>query len=65
MPLRFASPVPRLLRAVTAILLLSVPSAEADGPGDNHPDAVRRIPKPGIEVPAADRAALEAGLAAQ
>ena len=63
MPLRFAFPVPRLLRAVTAILLLSVPSAEADGPGDNHPNAVRRIPKPGIEVPAADRAALEAGLA--
>jgi len=34
----------------------------ADGPADNSPDSVRRIPKPGIEVPEADRQELEAGL---
>jgi pimeloyl-ACP methyl ester carboxylesterase len=35
----------------------------ADGPADNSPDRVRPVPKPGIEVPAADRAELERGLA--
>src|SRR5262245_58799645 len=35
----------------------------ADGPADNSPDRVRQVPKPGIEVPAADRADLERGLA--
>ena len=38
--------------------------ARADGPLDNLPDAVRRIPKPGIEVPPEVRNDLEEGLAA-
>jgi pimeloyl-ACP methyl ester carboxylesterase len=37
--------------------------AWADGPGDNLPDTVRKIPPPGIEVPASDREQLTAGLA--
>ncbi len=37
---------------------LSVP-ARADGLGDNHPEKVRAIPPEGIDVPPADRAALE------
>jgi dienelactone hydrolase len=43
-------------------LLLTAVAARADGPGDNLPDSVRRIPPPGITVPAADRAELEAGV---
>jgi pimeloyl-ACP methyl ester carboxylesterase len=35
----------------------------ADGPADNQPDKVRLIPPPGIELLAADRAELEAGVA--
>src|SRR5436309_9564817 len=35
----------------------------ADGPSDNLPDKVRRIPPPGIKVPDADRAELEKGVA--
>ncbi|MCI0358006.1 MAG: prolyl oligopeptidase family serine peptidase [Planctomycetaceae bacterium] len=46
---------------VAVILLPSL--ALADGPADNIPANVRRIPKLGIEVPADRRAALEAGLA--
>jgi dienelactone hydrolase len=34
----------------------------ADGPADNKPESVRRVPKLGIEVSPADRQALEAGL---
>ena len=34
----------------------------ADGPADNKPDSVRRVPKLGIEVPAAKREVLETGL---
>jgi dienelactone hydrolase len=37
--------------------------AAADGPADNMPSAVRRVPKLGIDVSAADRKELEAGLA--
>ena len=40
------------------------PLALADGPADNRPENVRRIPKIGIEVSPEDRAALESGLAA-
>src|SRR5439155_27048425 len=32
----------------------------ADGPSDNLPDKVRRIPPPGIRIPDSDRAELEA-----
>ena len=53
-----------------AILLLLIASpvffpatSQADGLGDNDPDQVRPVPKVGIEVPAADRKKLEAGLA--
>jgi Prolyl oligopeptidase family len=59
------------MRAYWVFLLLLVTSgsgpfaivARADGPDDNLPDRVRRIPPPGIAVPAADRAELEAGVA--
>lgn len=56
---------------LAAALLLSsglalagtVLAARADGPADNIPEKVRPVPPPGVAVPAADRAALEAGLA--
>ncbi|MEO6807626.1 MAG: prolyl oligopeptidase family serine peptidase [Isosphaeraceae bacterium] len=47
--------------AFLACLLLPT-SAWADGPADNRPDQVRQVPKPGIEVPADDRQALEGQL---
>jgi hypothetical protein len=50
------------------LLLLSFigPSlpALADGPSDNVPDKVRRVPPPGIQVPEPDRAALGQGVSA-
>src|SRR2546421_4308785 len=45
-----------------ALLFLALP-VFADGPNDNIPDKVRPVPPPGIEVPAADRAELQAGIA--
>ncbi len=51
------------LLAVLIILSSLVAQLRADGPGDNLPDQVRRIPKLGIEVPAEKRQALEAKLA--
>jgi hypothetical protein len=56
------------LRAILCGLLvastLSLTAAvRADGPGDNLVDNVRRIPPPGVPVPAADRLELEAGIA--
>jgi dienelactone hydrolase len=48
--------------ASLALLLLLAPSARADGPDDNKPENVRRVPKPGIEVAPADRQSLEEGL---
>ncbi|HEX7445932.1 MAG TPA: hypothetical protein VF306_00225, partial [Pirellulales bacterium] len=50
-----------------AVLLLLISLAHhtrADGPGDNLPDRARRIPKPGIEVPAETRQALKEKLSA-
>jgi dienelactone hydrolase len=44
------------------LLLFSTTAVWADGPADNRPEAVRRIPPPGIMVPAAERAELEAGV---
>ena len=35
----------------------------ADGPGDNLPDKVRRVPPPGLKIDAAERAELKAGAA--
>src|SRR5579859_4221815 len=49
---------------VMLLLLALVSGARADGPGDNQPDNVRRIPQSGVAVPAADRADLEAGIKA-
>ena len=37
--------------------------ARADGPSDNQPDNVRRVPPPGIEIPEAGRSSLQARLA--
>lgn len=45
-----------------AVLFLLVGSLGADGPKDNIPDKVRRIPPPGIAVPPAERTRLEKGL---
>ena len=53
----------RSLLAVSLSCLASVATATlADGPADNRPENVRRVPPPGIEVPAVDRKALEDGL---
>lgn len=51
----------RLLSALLLLLCLTA-KARADGPADNLPDKVRRIPKLGIEVPSEKRDALEAKL---
>ena len=52
--------------AITAALLFPLIAAPlftlADGPADNIPTNVRRVPKLGIEVPADRKAKLEAGL---
>jgi dienelactone hydrolase len=48
----------RFVFGAALLLLLSTP-AFADGPADNLPDQVRRIPKLGIDVPADKRGALE------
>src|SRR5437762_7439223 len=52
----------------SSIFLAAIPcwvawSVLADGPSDNLPDTVRRIPPPGIKISEADRAELEAGAA--
>lgn len=53
------------MRPVAAFVLVCwLSSAKADGPGDNLPDNVRRVPKPGIEVPADRATALRNELAA-
>src|SRR5262245_36722769 len=51
----------RICSMATAVLFLSA-QAFADGPADNIPDNVRRVPKLGLEVPAEKRKELEAGL---
>lgn len=53
----------RLRVLLLALLVCMSGFAKADGPGDNLPDNVRRIPPPGIAVPDADRAELSAGIA--
>jgi dienelactone hydrolase len=51
------------IESITAACLLFFQALVlADGPADNLTDNVRRIPKPGIEVPAEKKAQLEAGL---
>ena len=48
---------------LTFLVVLITCPARADGPADNIPENVRRIPKPGIAVPDADRQELEGQLA--
>ena len=50
------------LSCLLLVLIATIP-AMADGPADNIPTNVRRIPKLGVEVPAAVRQELEKGLA--
>src|SRR5690349_19220892 len=45
-------------------LIAPASGPRADGPQDNIPEKVRPVPPPGIEVPASDRAEMEAPLAA-
>src|SRR5579871_2426345 len=54
----------RKLGLVVIVLMLAgiVAIARADGPADNLPDNVRRIPPPGIMVSAEDRADLQQGI---
>jgi len=49
---------------MSSVLLCLTLAAVADGPQDNLPDSVRRVPKLGIDVPDADRKELEHGLTA-
>lgn len=51
------------MRYALFLLILLPLVASADGPVDNIPDKVRRIPPPGIMVPAAERSELEKGVA--
>jgi hypothetical protein len=54
--------LPALAASATLALLLAAP-LPADGPGDNHPESVRRIPKLGIELSDKQRHDLQQGLA--
>ena len=51
----------RCALTVFALTLLALP-AVADGPADNLADKVRRVPPPGIKIPDADRAELQASV---
>jgi len=50
-------------RIFISVLCFLVAFVRADGPSDNLPGQVRRIPPPGIKIPDADRAELDAGAA--
>ena len=54
----------RSLLVVVAVASIGPSLTLADGPADNRPEAVRRIPKLGIDIAPADREALEKGLTA-
>lgn len=54
---------PRSSVLASALLCGVLGIALADGPQDNIPEKVRPVPPPGIAVPEADRATLDAGLA--
>src|SRR4051812_36111407 len=51
-----------MLLATSTVILGGTLALRGDGPKDNLPDSVRRIPQVGIDVPPAVRAELEAGL---
>jgi dienelactone hydrolase len=50
----------RWLPALVALIFAA--TLYADGPGDNLPDKVRPVPPPGIAIPEADRAELQASV---
>jgi hypothetical protein len=50
-----------MTRTAIALIIMAT-GALADGPADNNPDSVRRIPPPGAKIADADRAALKTGL---
>ncbi len=52
----------RFLALALVLAMVPFPTARGDGPADNRPEAVRRIPKLGIEVPPEVRTRLETGL---
>src|SRR5947208_14578713 len=52
----------RLSILVTLIACFVAARVSADGPSDNLPDAVRRVPPPGIRISDGDRVELEAGV---
>src|SRR5262245_9722895 len=49
--------------AATLAVVFTAGPLFADGPGDNLPDKVRRVPPPGIVIPSDDRDALQKGVA--
>src|SRR5262245_17039356 len=52
-----------LVRWILSLVLLTAGlGLYADGPGDNLPDKVRRIPPPGMAVPDTDRRELQTGI---
>lgn len=51
-----------ILLLICGALITLAPGAHGDGIQDNIPENVRRIPKPGVEVPAARATALRAAL---
>ena len=51
-------------RLAALVIACFVTAAKADGPADNLPENVRRMPKPGIEVPAERATSLRKRLAA-
>ena len=61
LPCRAARKLCRSALCLFALVAIASP-AVADGPADNHPDSVRRIPKLGVELPAEKRVELEASL---
>jgi hypothetical protein len=48
--------------AIAFLLSIFATPLFADGPADNNPETVRKVPRDGIEVSAADRAAINKGL---
>src|SRR5262245_38059429 len=59
---RLFPPMHRLF--AVALIVMGAVAARADGPMDNLPDKVRRIPPPGAAIPDADRVELLGGVEA-
>ena len=51
-----------LIAMMSMLASIAINTALADGPRDNLPDQVRRVPQLGIELPASKRGQLQAGL---